>query len=1180
MRKRIRQLARGKFEYVKPTVEFSEETISIHVVEGVDYTGSFGMICTNHQKFRGIIYSTNERMECLTPQFEGDEVKIRYCFHSKGLTEEDVSGGEFLIVCNGCEYSLAFDVTITRIYPDSSIGKIQSLQDFASLAREKWEEAFQLFYHKSFSNIFKQKEEREAMIYRGIMASRPSNQNLEEFLIGIGKKHKISISLEEDSQQFRDVDESIRETLHLNKDSWGYLSVSVSADAPFIRLEKSRITTEDFLGSGCSFHYMIDANQLHSGKNYARICFETVYQKLEVSVMVNNQFDWVPSDTKKQIQECKLGIMELYQAYRLKRMVTGVWANETVEILNHLHALEPMDPIYVLMKAQVYIINRQRQEAEWILDEFKRIWEDKMSPVWGYYLYLLTLMEREPAYVDRMTREIEVIFHENPDSVLLFWVLSFLEERYYNNSQEKLKAIEYWVKKGCSSPYLYLEAYYLFTQEPYLLRRFGIFEIRILRWAIKMRCLSKDLASQIFQIIEISKEFDPVLYRILCAAYEVNPKPEYIGIICSYLIKGQQYETRYHDWFEKGIELEFRITGLYEAYLLSLDERALSHVPQIIQMYFQYESKLPYKKMAVLYNNIIAAREEAPEMYAKYRKTMGRFAMEQVEQGHMDDNLAVVYTDMLDLGLINKDIARCLSRILFTHKLYVFDSGMVRAWIYQRQLKEPQIVPIVEHTGYFQVYSQDYVILLEDAKGRKFSGSIFYEEQNLMNPAAYLEKCISLAPNEIPYIISYFDKNHGKLNFSQEDEVFFNRLVYAKELSPEYKAGMISEILRYYRNRKDGEEFIYSFIREVDIASLSVQDRKFLFELMIEHRMYEHAYELIRDYGIDQIGASARVTLASNLIESRQEEEDDFLTALAYGAFCEGKYNDRILQYLCENYVGPTEQMYHIWKASNVFELDTFELEERILCQMMYADRILPDIDPLFAKYYENGGREMVVMAYLTLLAHSYFVDGRKTEQLVFDILESRYLYHMELNDTCRLALLKYLSVLRKQTKAQYQMLDELLSEFTRRNMFFAFYKKLDSKLIQKYHLYDKVILEYRTEPGKHVVLHYSRDEDGSDFIAEDMADVYDGIYVKQFVMFFGEMIQYYISEEQDNQVQVTESNRLTNQDVYNQKDDRRYSLINQMLISNSLMEQESLREYMERYQELEELTRHLFHCL
>ena len=142
--------------------------------------------------------------------------------------------------------------------------------------------------------------------------------------------------------------------------------------------------------------------------------------------------------------------------------------------------------------------------------------------------------------MDKLTKEIEAIFHENPDSVMLFWVLTFLQEKYIGNNALKLKDIEYWVMKGCSSPYLYLEAYYLIWQDPYLLTKLDAFEIRVLRWAVRRRAITKDIAIQIFQIMETCKDFSPVLYQLLCAAYEANPKPEYVGVICGYLIKSQQ----------------------------------------------------------------------------------------------------------------------------------------------------------------------------------------------------------------------------------------------------------------------------------------------------------------------------------------------------------------------------------------------------------------------------------------------------------------------------------------------------------------------------------------------------------------------------------------------------------------------------------------------------------------
>lgn len=1180
MRKRIKQLARGKFEYAKPQLVLSEEEITFEVHEDEVYEGEFTIETTTDTKIRGLVYSTHPRMKVLNPQFEDEKVRIRYQFHSSGLAEGLTESGDFVIVCNQNEISLSFRASISKRYAHTSIGEVKNLYDFSCLAKANWDEAFQLFYHKNFSNVIKSNEVKENMIYRGMIAAKPCNQNVEEFLIGIRKKERVSLSVNKSAFHLLGVHETLKESIEIKKSTWGYVDITIEADADFIRIDKKHISAEDFIGSSYVFEFYIEPDFLHDGRNFGRISMHTAYETIQVELEVSPEPEKVKEEvTGLQKKECLAGIMELYQAYRLKRIVTGVWANETIEILDHLHALEPEEPMHQLMKAQCLIINRQKQEAEWILDAFKREWIDRKAPVWGYYLYIMTLIEREPTYVDRLTKEIEMIFHENPDSVMLFWVLTFLQEQYFNNNALKLNAIEYWVMKGCSSPYLYLEAYYLIWQDPYLLTKLGKFEIRVLRWAVRHRAITKDIAMQIFQIMETEKGFDSVLYELMCAAYEANPKPEYLGVICSYLIKGQQYDNKYHHWYEKGIEMELRITSLYEAYLLSMDEHRTEPVPKIIQMYFQYDCSLPYKKMAVLYNNIIASKESAPEVYHRYIRSMGKFAMEQILAGHMDDNLAVVYDEMLDVGVINAEIAKALSYIMFTHKLVVNEEKMVRAIIYQRQMKDPQIVPIVDNMAYFQLFSKEYVIVFEDEKGQRYSGSINYQLKSLMNAQKYLEKCLELAPYQLSYLISYFDTKQSYLTFTKEDKEHFKPMMFSEAVSSEYKSRMLPEILRFYQIHAY-DSMIEEYLEKADYSELEVANRKFAIELCVDNHLFDFAYEKVMNYGIEQIGSAAKVALASYMIEKTDYEMDEFLLEMTISAFRAKKYNDKMLSYLCQHFNGPTEDMLHIWQAAKDFAIDRFDISERILVQMMYADHMVMDGMPVFAHFYEAGGKDFIVLAYISDLAHRYFVEEQAIDSDIFELIEARYIYNYELNDACKLALLRYYAQQTTLTDKQFAIEDELLAEYTRKNMNFAFYKRLHPELVLKYHLYDKVFLEYRTSPHSHVVLNYSRDEDGDNFIKEDMLDIYDGIFVKSFVMFFGEAIQYYISEEHGSEVEVTESNRIVNNDVYNKNDESRYNLLNQMLISNTLQEEEELHSAMKQYAALEEITQKVFKLL
>lgn len=1178
MRARIGQIAAGRFNGTKPILAFSEETIDLSVIEGRSEAGSFVIESTNQIKICGIVYSTNPRMECLNPHFEGEKVRIRYQFNSKGLTEGDACEGKFVIVCNQIEYSLSFCARITRLYAEASTGAVKSLDDFTRLAASNWDEAYHLFYNRNFLNTIPYDNVYERLTYEGFACARPSGQNMEEFLIGVNKKQPVSISVDKSEEIFMASKEPQSGCFTITKDNWGYTEIRLRTDCEFIKLSKPVLTLDDFIGKTYLYEYIIDASAMHAGRNFGRIYIDGVYQSFTIDITAGvRDDDGSISDiaVTKDIKECMVGIMELYTSFRLKRIVTGVWANETISILNHLHALVPDEHMYELMKAQAFIINRQRQEAKWILDDFKHSNPDKKAPIWGYYLYLMTLLEREPSYVDNMTHEVELIFYENPDSVLLFWVLLFLRDQYFDDSAGKLKDIKYWVLRGCSSPYLYIEAYYLISQDPYLIKELSVFELRILSWAVKEKALTKELAGAIFEAVDLAGGFDNRVYELLTAAYEICPEAEYVGIICSYLIKGHKNDTCFHKWFELGIENKLRLTGLYEAYLITMDDRQISPVPKIIQMYFSFDNKLPYRKLAVLYNNIIAAKETEPEVYHKYRKAMGRFAMDQAQLRHIDDNLAVLYEDMLELGFINEELSAAFSDIIYTHKLIVFDKRIVRAIIYQNEMKEPQIVPVTDQCAYFELFSNDYVILFEDSRGHRYVKSISYRLQRLMDAEKYLDRCISLSPDRPQYIVSHFKHVRDYSDFTKDDLKLFKPVFYSESFSDSYKAVMGYRILKYCQLH-DYEDYVRPFLQSINFDTLQKDARKYLIDMLVSNRLYEKAYDMAMEYGIDMLAAASKVVLCENALKV-QHVDDDFMVQLAISAFKTGKYSDLVLKYLCENYTGPTDELISLWHAADKFSISSMKLDERILEQGIYTQIEPEKISDIFMEYYKRAGNEKLILAYISLVAHGYLHSGGCKADFIFDIIEKRFIGNRTLNDACQLALLKHFAEKTDITQAELEIEDTLLKYYIYNNMYFDFFARLDYRLLEKYFLYDKAFLQYESTPGTHVVLHYSRDEDGEEFNSEDMVEMYDGIYVKTFVIFFGELIRYYITEEHDNSIEVKESNRLTCNNIPGDNDHSRYNLINEMIISDTLSDETTLKSNIDEYKRLDAATKQLF---
>lgn len=1181
LRKKIKQLAIGVFDESEPNLSFSTERIELEVIEGKDVTGEFTIHSNNQKKLRGIVYTTHPRMECLTPQFDGEEVRVRYQFHSEGLLEGDIRKGEFVIVCDRGEYNLSFVVSVFRLYASSTIGKIRNLSDFTRLARESFTESFQLFYSARFPNIIKAEEEQERLLYTAIRKAPPSMQAVEAFLIGTGQKQPVTVQLDEAQKYFPGITASKKEQLLLKKDKWGYVTCEVTTDAAFIRLEKTTLSSDDFLGSTCFYEYYINAAALHAGKNFGHISFEFPGQTLSAEICVTTDCGkegHIESGRHRNLRS-RMELTQLYVAYRLKKIVTGVWAKTSIQLLDEMLDREPENDFYRLMKAQAFLVNRQKQEARWLLEDYKRFCTDRETPEWGYYLYLCTLMEREESYVNRTAGQIEQLFRRYPDNSLLFWILLFVKEEYSEHHARRLKAIERWVSAGADSPYFYLEAYYLFCQNPYLLSKLDGFELKILNWARKNGVITKEVATQVISLASAERVYHERLFQILTACYEVTGQEEAVSAICGYLIKGQKFSAAYHKWYELGVSMELRITNLYEAYLLSADTVTIEQAPKIIFMYFRYHNRLSYKQLALLYAFIIKNKKKYKDVYRNYRRTIEQFAMSQIEEGHIDENLTVIYQEMIPLGILDKELAERLSEILFMHRItFKTEYPFTRVIVVQKQWEAWQSVPILDGTAYFTAITGDYCILLQDANGYLYTDEKNYEVHLLLEAETYLNTAKKLAPDCLPYLVFGFEKKQKEKKFEAEDTEELRVLLSEENVSQEWKVHLLPDFVRCLAEKGLNAQ-TESLLQYVNDRRMASEERRFLAEQLIENHFFEQAYEMLGIYGCDLVGSSYCVAVCSYGITEENFEEDEYLIKLADYTFRIGKYNEVILRYLCRYYNGPTKHMAEVWKAAGAFEIDAGDLEERILTQMLYSTDYIEQADEIYKSYCRHGGSELVCMAYLTYFSRLYFCKDAVVGADIFSQTEYRRMMHQELNDVQNFALLKYYASLETRTELQYHIADELLLKYTCLGIWFGFYKKLDERLAEKYHLNDKFFAEYHTKPGTRVFISYC----GNDGVyrTEQMTEAYDGIFVKPFILFLGERISYYITEKNEKREQsITYSGELENQDGYAVQGSSRYGMLNTMFSQAALQEGGALKENMKEYHRKKCMTEALFKIL
>ena len=1178
MYKRIEELAEGKVHTVLPMLSFTPDQVRLEPVEGSTTTGSFTITSINKVPIRGIVYSTDLRMEIKNPQFQGENVQIRYEFHGNYMQEGEVATGDFYIISNGGEYNLSWSVAVKRLYAETSIGRIESLSDFVRLYRVNWRESVHVFSAPGFKKLLRSPNE---CLYYKLLSTKPvTRTNMEEFLVACGRKERVSFSLAERAAEHLQLSEAVEEVLTVTLSGWGYTQIDVSCDADFISLEKDSLTADDFNGDHLQFRYQIYPERMHAGKNYARLTFRNLLQQetFEITASRRVVMDLEREDRRRMFVE-DMGMLRDYEKYLAGGMVLGEWAKRTTALLRKRRELGENSQMDTLWCAYAFLCNRQNQEAAWILDEYRHSRSAGDDREWAFYLYLCTLTEKEQTLLDKLYQQIREIYRANHDDIWMRFIIMQIADRSPEMAGKQLRLLEQWFMQGLTSPFLYARAAEIYEREPYLLLKLGRFELHVMGWICKNGRLTRDLAEQVVRRAVSVRSYIRMLDGILTRCYELYPQEEMLAGLCAYRIKGQQFGIGTHAWYELAIEHDLQITGLYEAFMASLDPREVRQLPKSVQLYFQYSNQLTYRQKAVLYVNIIANREEQPAVYERYRQIIQDFAESEILAGHMDDNLAVVYAHVLERMPLTEELAHALAHILYTNKFTCLEEPVTHVIVQQENLKQPQIYPVAGHQAYFPVYPGNYVILLQDAHGRRYALSSDTQMERLMNPGRYIRKCLELAPQELPYVLHHMNGKTKLLHMDARMAGFARTLVRSDAVSDEFKSRISPGFLEYCR----GEGFtddIRDYVLKIDFGKLERSARDRYLEPLIQRHMYKEAWAFLEQYGGGKLPSERLAQAVVAQLKEQEMQEDDQLLFFATQCFERGSRNRPILEYLCSYYRGPTDRMVEIWREALKEQLVVTELEERLLIQMMFSTAFTPDVQKVFSDYCAHQGREQVRMAYLTYFSYEVFVNQMEVEPELYTYLEQAVLTNSKANRYLRMTLLSHYCSCEVLTDAQEKFVDEMLDESIAEGQYFSCFLQLPEKQLVRHHLYDVYVVEYRSAvPDSEVWLNFRISSGKRTFEKIKLEPSLAGIYLWHTRLVGGEQLEYYISEKSERMETITESH-LVELPVYPNIQKNRQARLTQMIGSVQDGDADQLRKQMEQYQAYDSLAARLFRVI
>lgn len=1178
MYRRIEELAEGKVHTAVPHLNFTPEQVAIDLVEGTKSSGCFTIGSMNNLPVRGIVYSTDLRMEVKNPQFQGERVQIRYEFHGDYMQEGEVATGDFLIISSSGEYNLSWSVAVKRLYAETSIGRIRSLEDFVRLYRVSWRESVHVFGAPAFKKLLRTPGEQ--LFYRLLSAKPVTRANIEEFLVGCKKKSRVFFSLSAPAAKHLQLLEPVEESIVVALSDWGYVDLEVSCDADFVTPEKRQITSDDFSGTRLEFRYQIYPERMHAGKNFARLTFSNHLQQevFEITATRAAVLDLERDDRRRRSAE-NLALLRDYEKFLAGDLVLGEWAKHTTELLKRRREQGEHTDMDALWCAYAYLQNRQKQEAAWILDEYRRTRSADESREWAFFLYLCSITEKEPKLLEKLYQKIRAIYRANHEDVWMRFIIMQIADRSPEVSGRQLKLMEQWYIQGMASPFLYARAADIYEREPYLLLAIGSFEMHVLKWICRHGRLTRDLTEQIVRRAISVKGYTWMLDEILVACYNAYPEEEMLAGLCAYRIKGERFGEDAHAYYELAIEHDLQITGLYEAFMASLDVREVRELPKPVQLYFQYSNRLSYRQKAVLYVNIISNREAQPAVYERYRQIMQDFAQTQLLEGHMDDNLAVVYMHVLEYMPLTEELAHALSRILYVNKFTCLEESVTHVIVQQENLKSPHAYPLTGHQAYFPVYPGNYVILLQDAHGRRYALSSETQMERLMNPGRYIRKCLELAPEELPYVLHHMNGKTRLLHMDARMAGYARTLVHSDAVSEDFKSRISPGFLEYCRGEGSSED-IREYILKIDFGRLAKSARDRYLESLIQLHMYGEAWTFLNQYGVGKLSGEALQQVVLAQLLTQQMQEDEHLLYFCVQCFLLGSRKRQIVEYLCSYYQGPAARMVEIWREAQAQQLPVVELEERLLIQMVFSGAFTPDVQKVFADYCAHQGREQVRMAYLTYFSYEIFINHLVVERELYLYLEQATLKNRKASQYLRLALLEYYAGLTALTGEQERFVDDMLDEYTEKGMYFSFFLKLPKKQLVRHHLYDLCVVEYRAGvQGSQVWLNYRIGAAGRQFERVQLKPALANIYLWSMRLAGDEQLEYYISEKSERMENITESH-LAEPAGCPQGMKNRYAMLGQMMACARLGDAKQLAMQMGRYQAYDGLTARLFRVL
>ena len=1043
------------------------------------------------------------------------------------------------------------------------LGNLKTPRDFGLLAKRDLEKALRMFEYQDFTEAPFMQDSRVRTIYDGLKGRAGRRNLLEEFLVALQVKEPVKLTLETGTRTYENLTGIAEDYIDISAGTWGYVSADITADAPFIELGTSRITDQDFVQGRCRAGYRIIPSRLHRGRNFGCIRIKSMGEEFLLSVEAEGHHGAGGAERESGADRfMDHGSLYKYLALRLD-YEAGVYEpalllNQMMKETEHLRADFPGDERAKLIQAELLILNGREDNASLALDDARDhvlAHREEQVELYCFYQYLRLEIKPSVQQKESLVRYIRKLLWEDGEiRPYLFLMLMKLDETMAQNPLELYRSMASLFNQGCSSPFLYASACRLMEAHPDLFVRLGDFEIQALYLGVQKGIVSRLTALRAAGLALGLKHYRKLVERLFAKLYQTYEEQEILEAVCSLLIKGDRKERDAFAWYEKALEQGVNLTRLYEYFLYSLPEDYGHLLPKEVLLYFSYDKDLNRHSRQVLYRNILEYMNPSAELYQSYTRHMEQFAMEQLFQSRINRSLAVIYEHMIYKDMIDSRVARVLPGILKSCRIRCGDSRMKYVIVRYEELEDEEAFLLENQSAYVPLFSDRSVLLFQDAYGNRYL-DVKHWKVSVMDRPELLAQCYEVYPDHPMLKLSECRDIVNRGVETDEEAALLEEIVTQMHLSPVFEGRLMQAVTDYYCQKasedKDGDGvFNCAYLVQIDKRPMDARQRQQICETLISQNYMREAYNMIRDYGSQYISTPRLMKLCTKTILMNLFDQDELLLGLSHQVFCQGCYDSVILDYLCEHFNGTVSQMYEVLIQGVREHVETYDLEERLLGQMLFTG-CCDQMDSVFELYMKRKTtREMVVKAYFTQKSVQYFLEEKDMDQRVFEYLKQAVgnTFDKDRMPTIYLlALTRYFSTLDKVEAGDVELLKTMTSLLLEEGLVFPYTRELSKHISVPEDIMDKAMVEYRGRKDAHPELQVRILPEETGFHSEDIRRVYQGIFVKQKVLFEGEIMEYRIYDYLDGHRRLAAEGQVECDHKLEGKENSRFACLNEM---------------------------------